>query len=125
MYKKSIIILAVILLVLLAERFIFTTSGIKVEIDPPVLRAVPHSELQIEVYRENALGFRVPFSKAEVLFTIEEGSGIIELSGDSSQGIVKVLSKGIEGEAIVGIYSSKSGLQLKKVLIKILPRDVA
>ena len=125
MYKKSIIILAVILLVLLAERFIFTTSGIKVEIDPPVLRAVPHSELEIKVYRENAFGFKVPFSKAEVLFTIEEGSGIIELSGDSSQGIVKVLSKGVEGEAIVGIYSQKSGLQLKKVLIKILPPDTA
>ena len=125
MYKKSIIILAVILLVLLAERFIFTTSGIKVEIDPPVLRAVPNSELKIEVYRENMLGFRVPFSAAEVVFAIEEGSSIIELVGDSTGGTVKVRSKGVEGEASVGIYSVKSGLQLKKVLIKILPPEVA
>ena len=125
MYKKFIIVLAVILLALLAERFVFTTSGISVEIDPPVLRAVPHSELEIKVYRENMLGFKVPFSSAEVVFRVEEGSSIIELAGDSTQGTVKVRSKGVEGEASVGIYSVKSGLQLKKVLIKILPPDTA
>lgn len=125
MYKKLIIVLAVILLALLAERFVFTTSAISVDIKPPVLRALVNSELQINVYRENMLGFRVPFSSAEVLFAIEEGSGIIELIGDSSGGTVKVRSKGVEGEASVGIYSVKTGLQLKKVLIKILPADAA
>ena len=125
MYKKFIIVLAVILLALLAERFIFTTSGISVDIKPPVLRASPNSELQIEVYRENMLGFKVPFSTAEVLFAVEEGSNIIELIGDSTEGMVKVRSKGIEGEASIGIYSIKSGLQLKKILIKILPSEAA
>jgi hypothetical protein len=125
LYKKLVIVLAVILLALVAERFVFTTSTISVDITPPVLRASIHSELQIDVYRENMLGFRVPFSNAEVLFAIEEGSGIIELIGDSSGGTVKVRSKGVEGEASVGIYSVKSGLKLKKVLIKILPADAA
>ncbi len=121
MYKKFIIVLAFVLLALLADRFIFTTSGISVDIKPPVLRAAISSELRIEVYRENLLGFKVPFSSAEVRFVIEEGSNIIELEGDSTPGTVKVRSKGVEGEASVGIYSIRSGLQLKKVFIKILP----
>jgi hypothetical protein len=36
-----------------------------------------------------------------------------------------VKSKGKEGEAVVGIYSLKSGVELYKILIKILPKDVA
>ena len=71
------------------------------------------------------LGFKVPFSIVDVRFQVEEGAGLIILDNESSEGNVTVKSKGIEGEAIVGIYSVKSGLQIQRVLIKILPRDVA
>jgi hypothetical protein len=39
--------------------------------------------------------------------------------------MAKIRSKGIEGEAIVGIYNLRSGLQITRVLIKIVPRDYA
>jgi hypothetical protein len=124
-YKKLIIILAVVLLGLLADRFIFTSSDVKISLKPEILRASRNSEMQIRVFRSNLLNFKVPFSSVEVRFVIEEGGNLIELSGESSEGTVNIRSKGIEGEASVGIYSLKSGLQIKKILIKILPRDVA
>ncbi len=125
MYRKLIIVLAIILLGLLAERLVFTSTDVKIEIDPPVLRASTSSELKIEVYRSNTLGFKTPMSSVELRFQIEEGSNLIEVFNESADGSVKIRSKGIEGEAIIGIYSLKSGLQLRKVFIKILPRDVA
>ncbi|MBZ0203643.1 MAG: hypothetical protein K8I03_11565 [Ignavibacteria bacterium] len=125
MYRKLIIILAVILIGLLAERLIFTSADVKIEIEPPVLRASTNSELKIEVYRTNTLGFKTPFSNVELRFQIEEGSNLIEMTNETAAGSVKIRSKGLEGEAVIGIYSLKSGIQLKKVFVKILPRDVA
>lgn len=125
MYKKLAIILAVVLFALLADRLVFTSNEVKIQIKPEVLKASPNSEMQITVYRANLLGFKVPFSSVELRFEIEEGGNLIELAGESTEGTVKVRSKGIEGEATVGIYTLKSGLQIKKVLIKILPIDTA
>jgi len=125
LYKKLTIILAVILLVLIADRLIFTSSDIKVVLEPEVLKASTNSSLQIKVYRTNLLGFKVPFSSIEVRFAVEEGGNLVEMINESTEGTVTIRSKGIEGEAVVGIYSLKSGLQIKRVLIKIMPRDVA
>jgi hypothetical protein len=94
-------------------------------LEPPVLRASEHSKSELKVYRANMLGWKVPFSVVDVRFQIEEGAGLVTLDNESSEGNVTVKSKGIEGEAIVGIYSVKSGMQIQRVLIKILPRDVA
>lgn len=125
MYKKLVWILAVILLVLIADRVVFTSSDIKIEMKPEVLRASVNSEMVIEVYRVNILGFKVPFSRIEAQFIIEDGKNLIELSGEEGANSVKVRSKGVEGEASVGIYSVKSGMQIRKITINILPRDMA
>ena len=63
-------------------------------------------------------------ANTEVRFEIEEGENLIELS-DATTGSVKVKSKGIEGEAIIGIYSLRSGVMVSKVLIKIIPLGTA
>ncbi len=125
MYKKITIILAFILLALVADRLIFTTSDTEVDIQPAILRAAPNSELKINVYKSNIFGFKVPLSKVEVRFVIEEGANLVSLVNEDINGEVTVRSKGFEGEATVAIYSLKSGFQIKKVLIKILPRDLA
>lgn len=125
MYKNLTIVLAVILLALIADRFIFTSTDVKIEMHPEVLKASHNSELKLEVFRTNVLGFKTPFSSVQAKFLIEEGPNLIELIETEDKGIVIVRSKGIEGEASIGIYSEKSGFQLKKILIKILPRDVA
>ena len=62
MYKKLTLILALILLVLAGDRIVFTSSDITIKMKPEVLRASVNSELMIEVYRVNILGFKVPFS---------------------------------------------------------------
>jgi hypothetical protein len=111
--------------VLVADRLVFTTSDTKVEVNPPVLRAAPNSELNITVFKSNIFGFKVPFSKIEVRFAIEEGANLISLANEDTRGSVIVRSKGFEGEAAVGIYFIRSGFQIKKLLIKILPRDLA
>lgn len=95
------------------------------EVKPEVLRASHNSQLEISTYRANMLGFKVPFSRVDVRFAVAEGSNLIELVNESPDGSVTVRSRGIEGEAIVSIYSIRSGLEIKRVLIKILPRDVA
>lgn len=69
------------------------------------------------------LGFKVPFSSVDVRFNIEEGSNLIEMVNESPDGKAVIRSKGIEGEAIIGIYSLKSGLQLSRLMIKILPKS--
>lgn len=125
MYKKLTWILAVILFVLAADRIIFTSSDIKIEMKPEVLRASVNSELVIETYRVNILGFRVPFSRIEAQFVIEDGKNLIELYGEENGSSIKVRSKGVEGEATVGIYSVISGMQIRKITISILPRDMA
>ena len=125
MYKKLTWILALILLVLAGDRLIFTSSDIKIEMNPPVLRASVNSEMTIEVYRTNILGFKVPFSKIEAEFIIDDGKNLIELTGEVTGNSVKVRSKGIEGEAVIGIYSVRSGMQIRKITINILPRDMA
>jgi len=118
-------LLAVILLALVADRLIFTSSGIRIKLEPEVLRASNNSELEINVYRSNLLGFGVPFGKVEVRFVIEEGINLVEIVNESTDGYAKIRSKGKEGEAVIGIYNIKSGLQISRVLIKILPRDFA
>jgi len=125
LYKKLTIILAVILAALAADRLVFTSSDIKIDVAPEVLRASVNSEVLITVKRVNILGFEVPFSKVDAAFVIEEGASLVEFAGDPGSSSVRVRSKGKEGEASVGIYSVKSGMQIRKVLLKILPRDVA
>ncbi|NOS85547.1 MAG: hypothetical protein HOP31_10440 [Ignavibacteria bacterium] len=125
MYKKLVWILALILLVLVADRVIFTSTDVKVNFKPEVLRASVNSEIVIDVERVNLLGFKVPFSKVDVQFVIEDGRNLVELTDGEYSGSVKVRSKGVEGEAVIGIYSLKSGVQIRKITIVILPRDVA
>ncbi|MCI0450753.1 MAG: hypothetical protein L0Y79_13410 [Chlorobi bacterium] len=121
MNKRLVIILSVVFLALLTDRFIFTTSGAKVKLEPEVLRASVNSELKIQVYASNLLGFKVPFREVNVRFVIEEGANLIEILNESANGTAVIRSKGLEGEAVVGIYSLNSGLQVSRVLIKILP----
>lgn len=125
MYKKLVWILAVILLILAADRIILTSSDIKIDMDPGVLRASVNSEMIIDVYRVNILGFKVPFSKIEAHFMIEDGKNLVELGGEENGSSVRVRSKGVEGEATIGIYSVRSGMQIRKIIITILPRDMA
>ncbi|HWA06721.1 MAG TPA: hypothetical protein VG961_09250 [Ignavibacteria bacterium] len=125
MYKKLVWILAVILFILAADRIIFTSSDIKIDMKPEVLRASVNSEMIIEVYRVNIIGFKVPFSKIEAQFKIEDGNNLIELSGEENGNSIRVRSKGVEGEATLGIYSVRSGMQIRKIIITVLPRDMA
>jgi len=125
LYKKLTIILAVILAALAADRLVFTSSDVRIDIAPEVLRASVNSEVLISVKRVNILGFEVPFSKVDAAFVIEDGANLVEFAGEPGSSSVVVRSKGKEGEATIGIYSVKSGMQIRKVLLKILPRDVA
>lgn len=125
MYKKLTIILAVILAALAADRLVFTSSDVRIDIAPEVLRASVNSEVLISVKRVNIFGFEVPFSKVDAAFVIEDGANLVEFAGEPGSSSVIVRSKGKEGEATIGIYSVKSGMQIRKVLLKILPRDVA
>jgi uracil phosphoribosyltransferase len=68
----------------------------------------------------NRLGFGNPLGKVNVRFEIEEGDNLIELTGITTESVT-VRSKRIEGEAIVAVYSLRSGVMISKVLIKILP----
>jgi len=110
---------------LIADRLIFTSSGIKIKLEPEVLKASSNSELIINVYRSNILGFGVPFGKVEVRFVVEEGANLVEIISESPDGKAKIRSKGVEGEAVIGIYNIKSGMQISRVMIKILPGDFA
>jgi hypothetical protein len=122
--KKLTVILAVILVLLVAERVLFNTSKVNVDIEPPYLRASTSSALNIKVYPVNMLGFKNLFGRLDVRFEIEEGGNLVELSEPSGNS-VGVRSRGIEGEAVIGIYSLRSGVQVSRVLIKILPVDKA
>lgn len=110
---------------MIADRVIFTSVDAKVDMKPEILRASIHSEMNVSVYRSNMLGFKVPFSTVEVRFEAVEGANLVELLNESSEGTVTIRSKGIEGEAILVIYSLRSSLPVIKVLIKILPKEVA
>lgn len=112
------------MIVLLAERLIFNSAKVNVDVEPAYLRASTNSSLNISVYPVNMLGFKNPFGKAGVRFEVEEGNNLIELR-DETACSVHVRSKGIEGEAIVGIYSLHTGIQISKVVIKIFPLDRA
>jgi len=95
-----------------------------VDIEPPYLRAHTASTLVINVYPVNTFGFRNILGKTEVRFEIEEGNVLISLENENTQSVT-VRSKGIEGEAIVGVYSLRSGILISRVLIKILPIGTA
>lgn len=110
---------------MLGERFLLTSTGVTIKLEPEVLKAAATSELEINVYKSNILGFRVPFAVSEVRFAIEEGANLIEIINENPDGFCRIRSKGIEGEAVIGIYSLRSGMQVSRVLIKVLPRDLA
>jgi len=109
---------------LLAERFIFTSVAVKIDTNPPVLRASFNSELKIRVLMVNSLGFKTPFSKTDARFEIEEGTNLVEIAREDPS-TVTIRSKGLEGEAIIGVYSLKSGTLLGKVLVKVLAQESA
>jgi len=109
---------------LIAESVLLNTAKVNVDIEPPYLRASATSALIISVYPVNTFGFRNLLGKTEVRFEIEEGDAIISLENISTQSVT-VRSKGIEGEAIVGVYSLRSGALVSRVLIKILPIGTA
>jgi hypothetical protein len=125
LYKKLTIILAVILAVLAGDRLIFTSSDFKIDMNPDVLRASPNSEVLLSIKKVNILGFEVPYSKMEVQFVIEDGGNLVEFVGEQGSNYARIRSKGKEGEATIGVYSVKSGMQISKVLLKVLPRQVA
>jgi len=108
---------------LLSDRFVFVSNGVKIDLNPPVLRASVTSELTVSVYPINSLGFKTPFGETNARFEIEQGANLVQMQ-DVSPGIVKIRSKGVEGEATLGIYALKSGVLLQKLLIKILPKDL-
>lgn len=91
--------------------------------EPPVLKASPLSQMEIKIVLKNQLGFATPFAKAEVRFETEEGENLIQLEHFIENDRVLVHSKGILGEAMIGIYSLKSGILLKRLLIKIVAGD--
>lgn len=123
--KKLTILLAIVLLGLLAERFVFRTVKVEVEMSSPFLRASPTSQLLLKIIPVNSLGFRTPFASRKARFDIEEGSNLIELVQTIEYDHAVIRSKGIEGEATVGIYSLKSGMLLNKIIIKIVSNDYA
>lgn len=100
------------------------TAKVKVDIEPPYLRASTASSLTIDVYPVNTFGFRNLLGKTEVRFEIEEGDALISLEEMNTQSVT-VRSKGIEGEAIVGVYSLRSGVLISRILIKVLPLGAA
>ena len=93
--------------------------------DPPILKASPFSEMTITISNVNSLGFKTPFSKVQARFEIEEGSKLVELENFVDNNKVKIKSKGFEGEVVLGIYSMKSGILLRKLSIKIVPGNLA
>jgi hypothetical protein len=109
---------------LLSDRLLLNTAKVNIDIEPPYLRASTASTLAIKVYPVNSFGFRNILGKTEVRFEIEEGDVLISLENIDTQSVT-VRSKGIEGEAIVGIYSLRSGILISRVLIKILPIGIA
>jgi hypothetical protein len=109
---------------LIAQQIIFSTAKVNVDIEPPYLRASNVSSLTIKVYPVNKFGFRNLMGSSEVRFEVEQGENLIVLE-DATAESVKVRSKGIEGEAIVGIYSLRSGVMISKVLVKIIPLGTA
>lgn len=93
--------------------------------NPKTLYAASRSELLIEVVPVNIIGFRTPFSKAPSAFVIEEGKNLVEIIQLEEGGSAIIKSKGKEGEAVIGIYSISSGAFLGRVLVKILPGEMA
>jgi len=89
--------------------------------DPGVLKASPYSSMTITLQPLNPLGFKTPFSKIQARFEIEEGKNLIEMENFIESDKVIIRSKGIEGEVILGIYSIKTGILLRKLVIKIVP----
>jgi hypothetical protein len=109
---------------LIADRVLLNTAKVNVDIEPPYLRASTTSSLTIKVYPVNTFGFRNLLGKTEVRFEVEQGDVLISLENMNTQSVT-VRSNGIEGEAIVGVYSLRLGVLISKVLIKILPLGVA
>lgn len=109
---------------LIADRVLLNSAKVHVDIEPPCLRASATSTLTIEVYPVNSFGFRNLLGKTEVRFEIEEGDVLIGLENINTESVT-VRSKGVEGEAIVGVYSLRSGILISRILIKILPVGTA
>jgi hypothetical protein len=124
LYRKLTILLAFVLTLLLLNHFIIEPRSYEVTLTPPVLRASENSELVIEVSRFNLLGFTAPFSKTDVIFSVIDGGNLIYLQTLSSSS-AKVRSRGIEGEVIIKIALKETQTEITKVLVKILPKELA
>jgi hypothetical protein len=94
-------------------------------VEPPFLRATESSELVLDAHPVNILGFKVPFKHINVQFIVEEGKNLVELISNQDNHSAVVRSKGIEGEVIISIYSEKGSIPVTKVLIEILPVQLA
>ncbi|MGH2575371.1 MAG: hypothetical protein ACRDFC_06695, partial [Ignavibacteria bacterium] len=104
---------------------VFTTSYLKVDLNPEFLFLDSHSEIVIQVYPVNLLGFSTPFKKISVGFDVVEGKNLVELMSNPDFQSAVVRSKGKEGEAVIAIYLLDSGAPISKVLIKIIPKGIA
>ena len=92
--------------------------------DPAILHAATNSELTMKVYPANLLGFKIPFKNAEVQCVVEDGVNLVELVYIMGTNTAVIRSKGIEGEAIIGIYSIPTGIPVSKVVIKIVSPEL-
>lgn len=119
--KKTALILLFILIAFLAERFVFTTIEYVTYTEPEFLSASVNSELTISVTAHNRLGFRNILDGTDIDFIIEHGSNLVEVFCDKNSNRIKLLSKGVEGEVLIGIYIANSGIYLKTVVVRILP----
>ncbi len=115
------IFLLCITLSFLAYYFIFNIYEVTIKTEPKFLFADQNSTIRVEAVPVNALGWQVPFRKAESKFEIIEGSDLVVIEQLSEKdGLLTLRSKGRHG--IVGIViTSNYALLPMYIEIKILP----
>lgn len=103
---KSIVVLLVILAVLTASfllhNYIFSIYETKFTVSSNELYADGKSQIVITAIPVNGLGFRAPFRDANTVFSIEQGTELVDIiSNDRAKGVLVIRGKFVPGQVSI------------------------
>lgn len=114
-------VLLLVLLALLAHRFVFNVKYVDVQVTPPYIFPDGISSVLIKAVPYNSLGFRTPLVTPKVHFEIDEGKEKVEVIYLEDPTSIRLRAKFEPGEVVVFVRTSVSIIPVRVVIQIVTP----
>ncbi len=114
-YKIIASLVAIVVLAVVAEKIVFTTSTVAIRSDPKKIFVNSSSPVKVTVVPLNRLGFNVPFDRLNGKFVVRDGVDKIRVEKVMNNGLVFAPGH-IAGRVVILYYAANLAFPVEIVL---------